>query len=84
LPIPTAWEPFLKGFGACVFAKTEEEFEDIVKEWQSDFYWNVWQVGVKSTVQEIVEEMAQSALTVNLLSWQMVRDLQNATGPLLC
>jgi hypothetical protein len=27
-----AWELFLKGFKACVYAKTEKEFKDIVKE----------------------------------------------------
>jgi MULE transposase domain len=71
-----AWEPFLKGFRDCVFAKTEEEFEDIVKEWQNDFYWNdgmPWQVGVNSTPQEVQEmvekEMAQSALTYCLGRW---------------
>lgn len=34
------WELFLKGFKDCVFAKTFEEFDDIVKEWKEQFHWN--------------------------------------------
>jgi MULE transposase domain len=71
-----AWEPFLRGFKACVFAKTEEEFEDIVKEWKEDFYWNdgkPWEASLDATpeeVQEIVEkDMARSALSYCLGRW---------------
>jgi hypothetical protein len=34
------WEEFLAGFRRCIYAKTEEEFEDIVNEWKEDFHWN--------------------------------------------
>jgi hypothetical protein len=53
-----AWEPFLKGFKECVFAKIEEEFEDIVAEWKEQFYWNnrdPWPISPDSTAEEIQE-----------------------------
>jgi len=34
------WELFLKGFTSCVFAKTIEEYDDVVEEWKADFHWN--------------------------------------------
>ena len=34
------WELFFKGFKDCVYAKTLEEFDDIVGEWKRDWYWN--------------------------------------------
>ena len=71
-----AWELFLKGFKGCVFAKTEEEFEDIVKEWKEEFHWNEglpWFVSSGATgeqVQETVEkDMARSALSYCLGRW---------------
>src|SRR5882762_3679112 len=71
-----AWEPFLRGFKAWVFAKTEEEFEDIVSEWKEEFYWNdgrPWEAGVDATpeeVQKVVEkDMARSALSYCLGRW---------------
>lgn len=70
------WEPFLRGFRACVFAKTEEEFDDIVGEWKEEFYWNdgrPWEASVDATpeeVQKIVEkDMARSALSYCLGRW---------------
>jgi hypothetical protein len=71
-----AWEPFLKGFKACVYAKTEEEFEDIVKEWKEEFHWNngnPWVVSITATpaeAQEIIEkDMAREALSYCLGRW---------------
>ena len=34
------WELFFKGFKNCVFAKTLEEFDDLVTEWKEEFHWN--------------------------------------------
>jgi hypothetical protein len=34
------WDLFFKGFKDCVFAKTLDEFEDIIKEWKEDWFWN--------------------------------------------
>lgn len=34
------WEEFIKGFKDCVYAKTEEEFEDCIAEWKLEFNWN--------------------------------------------
>jgi len=50
-----AWESFLKGFKRCVFAKTEEEFEDIVNE---EFHWNEglpWFVSSSATAEQVQE-----------------------------
>lgn len=70
------WEDFIKGFRDVVFAKTEEEFEDILEEWKESFHWNNgerWQVTANATpadVQEVLEkEMSQSALTYCCGRW---------------
>ena len=42
-----AWEPFLRGFKACVFAKTEE-FEDIVSEWKEEFWRSIAEIQLQS------------------------------------
>lgn len=34
------WEGFLKGFNQVVFAKTQEEYEDILAEFKAEFHWN--------------------------------------------
>jgi hypothetical protein len=67
---------FLQGFKNCIFAKTEEEFEDIVNEYKEEFYWNngmPWQTLVNATaeeVQEIVEkDIARSASSYCLGRW---------------
>jgi len=51
-----AWVPFLRGFKACVFAKTEDEFEDIMNEWKKEFCWNddrPWEASVDATPEEV-------------------------------
>jgi len=31
------WDESIKGFRNCVYAKTEEEFEDLLTEWKTEF-----------------------------------------------
>jgi hypothetical protein len=71
-----AWEPFIKGFRDCVYAKTEEEFEDIVNEWKAEFFWNdgnPWETSINATpaeVQRVIEQdMAREALAYCLGRW---------------
>jgi hypothetical protein len=72
------WDLFSKGFQACVYAKTQEEFYDIVKEWKSDWFWNdgnpyILQNPIESTLEEIEEcarkEESRLALSYCLGIW---------------
>ena len=63
----------LRGFKACIFAKTKEEVEDIIEEWKEEFDWNngiPWQVGVNATeteVQEAIEKTENFVQSCNRL-----------------
>lgn len=39
-PTMERWEEFEKGFKEVVFAKTTEEYEDILSEFKAEFHWN--------------------------------------------
>ena len=50
------WDKFIKGFRDYVYAKTEEEFEDLLAEWKAEFNWNngnIHRASPNSTVEEV-------------------------------
>ena len=66
----------MKGFISCVFAKTIEEYNDVVEEWKADFHWNngvLYTTSIDSSVVEIQvcveKEEARQALAYCLSSW---------------
>jgi MULE transposase domain len=70
------WELFFKGFKDCVFAKTLEEFEDIVAEWKEEFHWNdgnPYTTGPNPTPEEVqdcaMKEEHRLALSYCLGRW---------------
>ena len=70
------WEEFLKMFRDVVYAKTEEEFEDLLAEWKTEFNWNdgnIHRASANSTAQDVQQvaerELERSALVYTIGQW---------------
>ena len=70
------WEEFITMFRDVVFAKTEEEFEDLLAEWKTEFNWNdgnTHRALANSTAQEVQataeRELERSALVYTIGQW---------------
>jgi hypothetical protein len=70
------WEEFIQGFRDVVYAKTEDEYTDILNEFKDDFYWNSGQPYVlpsdanSTQLQEVTDqELERQALVYVLGQW---------------
>jgi hypothetical protein len=70
------WEEFIQGFRDVVYAKTEDEYIDILNEFKDDFHWNsgqpyVFSLDANSTqLQEVTDqELKRQALVYVLGQW---------------
>jgi hypothetical protein len=70
------WEEFSKAFCDVVYAKTEDEYNDILSEFKDDFYWNngnpyiLFLHATSSQIQETTDiELERQALVYMLRQW---------------